>query len=80
MYIDDDRDVIVAEEFIGYKCFYNQCDLIMANHDTCLAIRQRLDSIAGEKYYDPNFLETFAWNYESWLNKTNQQILDRALA
>lgn len=79
MYVDNDRDYIPYTPemgFVGYKCPFGQCDILQPSHDSCAAIRIRLDAIAGERLEYPGWFETFQWNISQWLLKNGYQSFD----
>ena len=57
--------------FIGYKCPYYICDLIVESHeDMCLATRQRLNAMGGPpNITEKEFESVFLFNFAQWTHR-----------
>jgi hypothetical protein len=65
-------------EFLGYKCPYFVCDLILTAHDYCQNTRRRVNGISGVplKVSDEEFLDMFSFNWDQFLLKLHTRTME----
>ena len=65
-----------STHFMGYKCPHFFCDLIMVSHDSCLAMRLRLNSIGNKLIVsDKEFIDMFQFNWNQFCIKLQSRII-----